>query len=103
MSGVDCTKAEGCKAPAAQSDDTETSNDEDLGASPVVRVGRLDTLSDVRRELARLYRAARRAAGANPDAAVAGKLAYILQAVSRTIEGSEMEKRVIELERRLAK
>lgn len=90
------------EASAAQREAADASNGADSGeTSPQgVRVGRLDTLEDVRRELGRLYRAARRASGAEPDAATAAKLAYLLQAVGRTIEGSDLEKRVMELERR---
>ena len=92
-------------------DDFETSNDghskqdspiaRDTAINAAPRVGKLDTLEDVRKELGRLYRAARRKSGPEPDAVVAAKLAYLLQAVARTIEGSEMEKRVANLEKKL--
>lgn len=64
-----------------------------------VRVGKLDTLEGVRRELGKLYRAARRTAGPGPDAATAAKLAYLLQAIGRALDGSELERRVQALER----
>jgi|DewCreStandDraft_4_1066084.scaffolds.fasta_scaffold105051_2 hypothetical protein len=67
------------------------------GASPPVRVGRLDTIEGVRRELDRLYRVARRQAGAAPDAAVAAKLAYLLQMIGRVVE-SDVEARLARLE-----
>ncbi len=70
------------------------------GGGSTVRVGSLDTIAKVRTECARLYRAARRAAGAEPDAATAARLTYILTAIARTIEGSELERRVSVLEQR---
>jgi hypothetical protein len=65
---------------------------------PDVRVGKLDTLSALRDEMARLYRAARRTSGVNPDAATAAKLAYLLTCIGRSLEGSEIERRIQELE-----
>lgn len=70
------------------------------GGGSVIRVGSLDTIAAVRTECARLYRAARRASGPEPDAQTAGRLTYILQAIARTIEGSELEARVAALEQR---
>ena len=58
-------------------------------------VGRLDRLSDVRRELAAVYRQARACRMSCQDAA---RLASILQILGRAIEGSELEKRVRALE-----
>lgn len=74
---------------------------EDLSLNPPseIRVGKLDTIENVRAEMAKLYRAARRASGINPDAATAAKLAYLLNHISRSIEGADLEKRIIELER----
>jgi hypothetical protein len=65
--------------------------------SPHVRVGRLDTIDGVRRELDRLYRAARRQAGAQPDAVTAAKLAYLLNTIGRVVE-SDVEARLAKLE-----
>ncbi|CAG0999305.1 hypothetical protein BURK2_02886 [Burkholderiales bacterium] len=70
------------------------------GGGSVIRVGSLDSIAAVRTECARLYRAARRASGPEPDAQTAGRLTYILQAIARCIEGSELEKRVAALEQR---
>lgn len=96
-------KAEFKQAEDSYPDDSGPSNDGHSGddSPPMPRVGKLDTLEDVRKELGRLYRAARRKSGPEPDAAIAAKLAYLLQAVGRTIEGSEMEKRVSNLEKKL--
>lgn len=98
-------KAEASGASAAQCGACDSSAGKDSGETPTqaVRVGRLDTLEDLRREMGRLYRAARRTAGAEPDAAVASKLAYLLSQIGRNIEGAALEQRVIELERRLTK
>jgi hypothetical protein len=68
-----------------------------------VRVGKLNSLEDIRNELARLYRAARKAAGPLPDAATAAKLAYLLNTIGRSLEGAELEKRIDQLERALCK
>jgi hypothetical protein len=64
----------------------------------VVRVGKLNTLGDVRRELGRLYRAARRTSGPELDAVTASKLAYLLNSVGRSLEAYELEKRIAALE-----
>jgi hypothetical protein len=73
--------------------------------SLAVRVGPLDTAANIRRELARLYRAARRASGPSPDASSAGRLAFILGMIQRSIEADELTRRVeaveAELKRRL--
>jgi hypothetical protein len=66
-----------------------------------IRVGPLTSIPDVRDELARLYRAARKHAGNDLDAGVATKLAYLLQCIGRSLEGSELEKRIQELERQI--
>jgi hypothetical protein len=74
-----------------------------LGAEPpawVVRVGKLDTIAAVRKELRRLYRAARRAAGPDSDALAASKLAYLLNSIGRSLEGAELGKRIERLEKR---
>lgn len=59
----------------------------------------LKSAEDVRRELARLYREAR---GKRMDVADASRLANILQILGRLIETSDLEARVIEVERLLA-
>jgi hypothetical protein len=66
-----------------------------------IRVGKLDSISDIRTELARLYRTARRTAGAEVEAATATKLAFLLQCISRSLEGAEMETRISMLEKKL--
>ncbi|MDA8259212.1 MAG: hypothetical protein M0Z99_26830 [Betaproteobacteria bacterium] len=99
---TDSANVRASEASAAQREAADASSGADSSETPPqgIRVGKLDTLEDVRRELGRLYRAARRASGAEPDAATAAKLAYLLQAVGRTIEGGELERRVMELERK---
>ena len=62
------------------------------------RVGKLHTARDVRKELARLYRAARTNAVAPADAS---RMAHILNIVLRSIEVSEVEARLDALERKL--
>ncbi len=59
------------------------------------RVGRLDTPADVRREAARLYRAARRG---DVEAADASKLATVLTLIIRSLEVHEVESRLRALE-----
>lgn len=59
----------------------------------------LRSAEDVRRELARLYREAR---GKRIEVADASRLANILQILGRLIETSDLEARVIEVERLLA-
>jgi hypothetical protein len=56
---------------------------------------KLDTLQDVRREMAKVYREAR---SEMIDPATASKLVWCLQAVGKVIEGSDLEKRVEALE-----
>ena len=67
--------------------------------TPGPRIGRLNTLSGVRRELANLYRALR-AGEVAPR--VAGSGAYILTAITKSLEVELLEKRVAELEERAA-
>lgn len=57
---------------------------------------KLDTIGDVTRELARLYREAR---GGTLDTADASKLANILALMGRLIEGSDLEARIAAIER----
>jgi hypothetical protein len=56
---------------------------------------KLDTLQDVRREMAKVYREARSEMLGPADAS---KLVWMLQAVGKVIEGSDLEKRVEALE-----
>lgn len=57
---------------------------------------RLDKVSDIKRELARLYREARRD---EISTQTATRLAYLLNMMAQLIETTELEKRVIELEK----
>lgn len=68
---------------------------------PSLRVGKLDTLVDVRSELGKLYRQARINAGDGVMPADASKLAHILSRVGELIKDSELETRLIEIEKRL--
>lgn len=70
-----------------------------IDTTPLVKVGKLNTIGAVRTEMARLYRSARKAAGPSPDAATASKLAYLLNHIAKSIEGTELEKRIEALER----
>jgi hypothetical protein len=56
---------------------------------------KLDTLQDVRREMAKVYREAR---SGLVDVQDATKLTWCLQAVGKVIEGSDLEKRIESLE-----
>lgn len=56
---------------------------------------KLDTLQDVRREMAKVYREAR---SGLVDVQDATKLTWCLQAVGKVIEGSDLEKRIEILE-----
>jgi hypothetical protein len=56
---------------------------------------KLDTLADVKREMAKVYREARSEIIETQNAS---KLVFILQAVAKVIEGSDLEKRVEALE-----
>ena len=56
---------------------------------------KLDTLQDVRREMAKVYREAR---SGSVDVQEATKLTWMLQAVGKVIEGSDLEKRIEQLE-----
>lgn len=60
-------------------------------STKVLRVGRLDTHRRIRAELGKLYRSARRAAGPNPDAQTAIRLAAILGMMSRSVDDAEKE------------
>ncbi|PPC90457.1 MAG: hypothetical protein CTY34_07695 [Methylobacter sp.] len=58
---------------------------------------KLDTLQDVKREMAKVYRESR---SDLIDPAAATKLVWMLQAVGKVIESSDLEKRVEILEER---
>jgi hypothetical protein len=64
---------------------------------PTRRGIRLNTLKDVRRELARLYRDARSGTIATQDAT---RLAYLLDRLAHVIEGGLLEQRIEVLERK---
>lgn len=74
------------------------SKNNELNDNHGIRVGRLDTIESIRNEMARLYRASRRAAGAEPEPAIAAKLAYLLNHIAKSIEGADLEKRIKLLE-----
>ena len=61
---------------------------------------RLRTLEDIRRYLAGLIN---RTEAKEVDAALAGKLGYLANSLARVIEGSELEKRIEELEKHISK
>ena len=61
---------------------------------------KLNTLEDVRRETARVYREAR---GGMIDVSEAGRLAYILGGIGKLIEATVIEKRLEQLERTVLK
>jgi hypothetical protein len=63
-----------------------------------VKIGRLDTLDGVVAELARIYRESRRN---ELDSSTAHRLAVILNLIGRTIETSELERRLNEIEQAL--
>ena len=67
----------------------------DMGGSTPTRVGKLDTARDVRRELARLYRACRRGDVLPSDGS---KIASILGLIIRSIETVDIEERLDRLE-----
>ena len=56
---------------------------------------KLDTMQDVRREMAKLYRESRSGLLEVQDAT---KLTWCLQAIGKVIEGSDLEKRIEALE-----
>jgi hypothetical protein len=77
--------------------------DSDLPKTPtLVRFGDLSTVAGVRRELVSLYRAARRTAGSDITPADASKLGHLLGNLYRTMELSQIEARITEIERLLA-
>ena len=64
--------------------------------TPTLRIGRLTTLPQVRREMIRVYREAR--SGTLPSGE-ATRLTFILQAIAKLIEQGDTEARLEELER----
>lgn len=56
---------------------------------------KLNSLEDVRREMATIYREAR---AGKMDIADTGRLAYVLTGIGKIIEASEIERRITELE-----
>jgi hypothetical protein len=78
--------------------DGATGEVESLPPQPGQRYrAKLDTLQDIRREMARVYREAR---SGLVDVQDATKLTWCLQAVGKVIEGGELEKRIETLEQR---
>ena len=61
---------------------------------------KLNTLEDLRRELARVYRDAR---AGTIDVSEAARLTYILTGVGKFIEAADLEKRLAQMERELLK
>lgn len=61
---------------------------------------RLNTLADVRREMATIYREAR---AGKIDISDAGRLAYILTGVGKLVEQELIEDRLADLERKMLK
>ena len=61
---------------------------------------KLSALEDVRREMASVYREAR---GGRMDASEAGRFAYILSSIGKLIEVTEIEKRLLQMERKFLK
>ena len=59
---------------------------------------RLKTLEDVRRYLANLIN---RTEDGTVDPSLAGRLGYLANSLARVIEGSDLERRVEDLEKRL--
>lgn len=68
--------------------------DKDIDAV-IPRVGQLDTLTRVRREMTKLYKEARQKKLDAPDAT---RLVFILKSIAQLIESSDLEKRIEALE-----
>jgi len=66
-------------------------------SAPTVRVSRLDSAHGIKRELARVYRAARTGKLATAESA---KLAYILDMLRKAHETLDLEERLNRLEQR---
>lgn len=83
-------------ADSSTKNKAQTRADPSDGAAPPRRVRcKLDTIDDVKAELARLYRSAK---GGEIETQDASRLANMLSIHSRLIEGSDLEKRLSELE-----
>jgi hypothetical protein len=81
-------------------DDEDANGDAVEGGGGIPPAGRpsrlrLDSLTRVRFELTRIYREAR---DGKRDVSDASKLAHILVAIGRILEGSDLEKRIAALE-----
>jgi hypothetical protein len=61
---------------------------------------KLSSIEDVRREMATIYREAR---AGRVDISDAGRFAYILTGIGKLVEIEQVERRLIELERKLLK
>ncbi len=61
---------------------------------------KLNTIGDVRREMATIYREAR---AGNLDISDAGRFAYVLTGIGKLIEVELIEQRLAQLERKLLK
>lgn len=72
----------------------------DLPQTLPIRRRSLKTIAKVRDELSRLYWNARETAGPYLDAATASKLGYLLIAIGKSIEGTDLEARLDALEKR---
>ena len=78
--------------------DGQTGEVLDVGVVKKTRYrAKLDTISDIKREMAKLYREARSGV---VDVQDATKLTWCLQAVAKVIETSDLEDRVKKLENR---
>jgi hypothetical protein len=71
----------------------------DMGAPTPPKI-KLNTLEDLRRETARVYRDAR---GGRIDVSEAARFTYILIGIGKFIEAADLEKRVTHMERKLLK
>jgi hypothetical protein len=61
---------------------------------------KLNKLEDVRLEMAKVYRDAR---SGRMDASEAGRLAYILVGIGKLIEATDIERRLVQMERKFLK
>jgi hypothetical protein len=61
---------------------------------------KLNSIEDVRREMATIYREAR---AGRMDTSEVGRLAYVLTGIGKLIEVEQVEKRLIALERKMLK
>ena len=77
-------------------------NDTELRIGATVRVGKLDTIPQIRKELARLYREVRRRHGKYPDSQTGVRLAQILGQVYTLKEKEALERLEVEMRALLA-